>query len=84
MQPLVDAIIHPKCWDRKRTNLNERTSVATTKKARYVKKRGFVCGDHVLYCPDLTKANATMPFYLYCSRHGLMYEIDIPTLQQMG
>jgi hypothetical protein len=59
--------------------LNERTPVATTKKARYLKKRGFVCGDHVLYCPDLTKADATMPFYLYCSRHNLMYEVDIPT-----
>lgn len=50
-------------------------------KARYVNKRGFVCsgGDHVLYCPDLTKADKSQPFYLHCSKHDLLFRIDIST-----
>jgi hypothetical protein len=53
----------------------------TTERARYERMKGFICskGNHVLYCPDLTKADKSMPFYLYCSRHNMMYEIDIPT-----
>ncbi len=47
--------------------------------AIYTKKRGFLCGDHVLYCPDLSKVNDTMPFYLYCAKHDMMYAIDVRT-----
>ena len=52
----------------------------SVEKARYVKGRGFVCnqGEHVLYCPDLTKVDRRMPFYLHCSRHELIYQIDLP------
>jgi len=45
--------------------------------ATYVKKRGFVCGNHVLYCPDLSKVSSKMPFYLYCGKHKITYAIDI-------
>ena len=48
-----------------------------TIQATYVKKKGFVCGEHVLYCPDLSKVSSKMPFYLYCSKHKIMYAIDI-------
>lgn len=50
-----------------------------TERARYVKEKGFVCskGDHVLYCPDLTKADRSQPFYLLCSKHKLMFELDL-------
>ena len=52
---------------------------ATTEHARYVKVKGFLCskGNHVLYCPDLSKAEKSKPFYLYCARHDLMFEIDL-------
>lgn len=50
---------------------------ATTILATYVSKRGFICGDHVLYCPNLSNADNTKPFYLYCAKHNLMYEIDL-------
>ncbi|MHB8565915.1 MAG: hypothetical protein ACYC7D_03275 [Nitrososphaerales archaeon] len=45
--------------------------------ATYVKKKGFLCGDHVLYCPNLSKADRSQPFYLYCPKHDLMYKIDL-------
>ncbi|MCL4519057.1 MAG: hypothetical protein M1587_07655 [Thaumarchaeota archaeon] len=53
-------------------------------KARYVNKRGFVCssGDHVLYCPDLTKADKSQPFYLHCSKHYLLFRIDLSAQSQ--
>jgi hypothetical protein len=47
--------------------------------AVFAKRRGFLCGEHVLYCPDLSKVNDTMPFYLYCPRHDKMFAIDIAT-----
>ena len=50
-----------------------------TKAATYVKKKGFLCGNHVLYCPDLSKVSDRMPFYLYCPTHELMYAIDVAT-----
>jgi Pyruvate/2-oxoacid:ferredoxin oxidoreductase delta subunit len=55
--------------------------MSTTKavKAKYAKNRGFLCGNHVLYCPDLSKASDKVPFYLYCPTHALMYEIDVPS-----
>ncbi|HVB11777.1 MAG TPA: hypothetical protein VNE86_01490 [Nitrososphaerales archaeon] len=53
-----------------------------TMTASYAKKRGFLCGTHVLYCPDLSKVNDTMPFYLYCPTHDLMYSVDVPTQGQ--
>jgi hypothetical protein len=55
-------------------------SATQTIPAIYEKKRGFLCGNHVLYCPDLSKGvSDKMPFYLYCATHNLMYAIDIPT-----
>ncbi|MDA4111386.1 MAG: hypothetical protein OK439_02525 [Thaumarchaeota archaeon] len=51
----------------------------TTKKAMFEQKKGFMCGNHVLYCPDLSKADNRQPFFLYCSKHNLMYEIDLDT-----
>jgi len=53
----------------------------TAERARYVKKKGFVCSKeaHVLYCPDLTKADKTHPFYLHCPRHDLTFKIDLST-----
>ncbi len=50
-----------------------------TSPATYAKKKGFLCGNHVLYCPDLSKVDDTIPFYLYCPIHDLMYAIDVPT-----
>lgn len=49
------------------------------KRALYLKGKGFVCskGRHVLYCPDLSKADKSRPFYLHCPSHGLMFEIDL-------
>ena len=54
---------------------------ALFKRAQYLKKKGFVCsrGGHVLYCPDLTKANKEQPFYLHCPKHDLLFEIDLST-----
>ncbi|MGA2875408.1 MAG: hypothetical protein ABSE82_07705 [Nitrososphaerales archaeon] len=52
---------------------------AKTITATYAKKRGFLCGNHVLYCPDLQKVSDKMPFYLYCPTHDKMYAIDVPT-----
>lgn len=54
-------------------------STARTITAKYEKKRGFVCGTHVLYCPDLSKVSDKIPFYLYCPTHDLMYAIDVPS-----
>lgn len=53
----------------------------TTEHAHYERKKGFVCrvGNHVLYCPDLSTAENSKPFYLHCSRHKLTYEIDLST-----
>ena len=50
-----------------------------TERARYVKEKGFVCSrdNHVLFCPDLSKANKSQPFYLHCSKHRLMFELDL-------
>ncbi len=48
-------------------------------KATYAKKKGFLCGSHVLYCPDLQKVSDAMPFYLYCPTHDKMYAIDVTT-----
>jgi len=55
--------------------------MATTKTivATYSKKKGFICGNHVLYCPDLKKADNARPFYLYCPTHHLMHQIDLLT-----
>ena len=46
-----------------------------TKKATFESRKGFMCstGNHVLYCPDLSKADNSQPFFLYCSKHNLMY-----------
>ena len=51
----------------------------TIDRARYFKEKGFVCSkeNHVLYCPDLSKADKSQPFYLHCPRHNLMFEIDL-------
>ncbi|MHB8566935.1 MAG: hypothetical protein ACYC7D_12390 [Nitrososphaerales archaeon] len=54
-------------------------SATKTMPATYAKEKGFLCGNHVLHCPDLSKANNTMPFYLYCPTHKMMYEIDLST-----
>jgi len=56
-------------------------ATTTTKKATFEQRKGFMCstGNHVLYCPDLSKADNSQPFFLYCSKHNLMYEIDLAT-----
>ncbi len=54
-------------------------SATKTLPATYVKKKGFICGNHVLYCPDLSKSVNTIPFYLYCPIHKIMYKIDLQT-----
>lgn len=53
----------------------------TAERAQYLEKKGFVCsnGNHVLYCPDLTKADKTQPFYLHCPKHDLTFQIDLMT-----
>lgn len=53
----------------------------SVERAHYVKKKGFVCssGGHVLYCPNLTQANKSQPFYLHCPKHGLLFRIDLST-----
>jgi hypothetical protein len=43
--------------------------------AIYIKRKGFFCTNHILYCPDLSKADMTKAFYLTCSRHNLVYKI---------
>lgn len=53
-----------------------------TLNATYAKKKGFVCGDHVLYCPNLSNADNTKPFYLYCPTHNIMYKIDLSSQGQ--
>lgn len=53
--------------------------MSITVAANYEKKKGFLCGNHILYCPDLSKADNTMPFYLYCPTHDKMYKIDLLT-----
>ena len=50
---------------------------ATTRSATYASKKGFLCDDHVLYCPNLSGVDNTKPFYLYCAKHDVMYEIDL-------
>jgi hypothetical protein len=42
--------------------------------AVYIKRKGFFCTNHILYCPDLSKAARTKAFYLTCSRHHLIYK----------
>lgn len=54
-------------------------SATKTLAATYVKKKGFLCDNHVLYCPNLSKADNTVPFYLYCPTHKTMYKIDLST-----
>jgi hypothetical protein len=46
--------------------------------AVYIKRKGFFCTNHILYCPDLSKADMTKTFYLTCSRHRLIYKIKLP------
>jgi hypothetical protein len=46
--------------------------------AVYIKRKGFFCTNHVLYCPDLSKVDMTKAFYLTCSRHNLVYKIKLP------
>lgn len=45
--------------------------------ATFVKKKGFVCDNHVLYCPNLSKADPRLPFYLNCSRHHVTFKVDL-------
>lgn len=39
----------------------------------------FACGNHVLYCPNLSSVDDSRPFFLYCPSHDIMYEINLPT-----
>lgn len=47
--------------------------------ATYAKKKGFLCGNHVLYCPNLSNVDNSRPFFLYCPSHDIMYEVNLST-----
>ncbi len=59
--------------------LKERSRI---RRAVYIHKKGFACTNHILYCPDLTKVDRSRLFYLSCSRHNLIYKIDLAKQSQ--
>jgi hypothetical protein len=68
----------------KRRNVQESRKDLTEKARRepavpavYVRRKGFACTNHILYCPDLSKADRSKAFYLSCSKHHLMFKINL-------
>lgn len=57
--------------------MEEEVKVEPAIQAVYVHRKGFTCTNHILYCPDLSKADQSKAFYLSCSKHHLMYKINL-------
>lgn len=57
--------------------MQEKALGTRAKVAVYIRKKGFACSNHILYCPDLSKVDQSRAFYLSCSRHHLMYKVNL-------